>query len=213
MSVELLTMPSVVMEDPPVTYLDASCNGLELSPEEYDAITDYDEDYRYELIHGVVIVNPIPLEGETSPNDQLGFLIREYQQRHPRGSAVDETIFERYIFLPDGSRRRADRVIWAGLGRLPKPKSDMPTIVVEFVSRAKRDQHRDYVVKRREYLAAGVKEYWIIDRFRGTMTVCRGDAEIIIRRGGQYTTPLLPEFLLPLDALLSVADRWQDADA
>ncbi len=213
MSAELLTMPSVVTDDPPVTYLDASCNGLELSPEEYDAITDYDEDYRYELIHGVVIVNPIPSEGETDPNGQLEYLLRTYRERHPRGEALDATMFERYVHLPEGSRRRADRVIWAGLGRRPNPGTDIPTIVVEFVSPAKRDQHRDYVVKRREYLAAGVKEYWIIDRFRGTLTVCRGDAEIIIRRGGQYTTPLLPEFILPLDALLSVADRWRDADA
>ena len=61
-------------------------------------------------------------------------------------------------------------MIWAGLGRVPNPQTDVPAIVVEFVSRRHRDRVRDEV-KRREYLAIGVLEYWVIDRFRRIMTV------------------------------------------
>ncbi len=213
MMTELLTAPAETDELPPVTYLDASCNGLELSPAEFDAIDDYDEDYEYELLKGVVIVNPIPLEGEADPNGQLEFLLREYQQRHPQGKAIDLTLAERYVFLTDGSRRKADRVIWAGLGRRPQPKTDIPTIVVEFVSASKRDQQRDYVIKRREYLSLGVKEYWIIDRFRGEMSIFRAGEHAVVKRGEAYAPVLLPGFVLHFDALMSAADRWRDLDS
>ena len=59
--------------------------------------------------------------------------------------------------VPATNRRRADRVIWTGLGRVPDPEKDIPSIVVEFVSKRRRDALRDYEAKRDEYLAAGVQ--------------------------------------------------------
>ena len=50
-------------------------------------------------------------------------------------------------------------MIWAGLGRLPNPKRDVPTIAFESVSAGKRNWKRDYVDKREEYLEAGVVEH------------------------------------------------------
>ena len=149
-----------------------SCAGLRMSPEEFDALTNFDERYRYELVRGVLVVTPPPAEAERDPNGELEYLLRDYKKRHPQGSALDKTLAEHQIQPGDG-RRRADRVIWAGLGRVPDPVADVPTIAVEFVSRGKRDWLRDYEEKRREYLALGVVEYWIIDRFRRTMTVYR----------------------------------------
>jgi Uma2 family endonuclease len=209
MTMELLE-PTTTFEAEPIARLDASCNGLEMSPEEFDAIEDWDEDFQYELIRGVVIVSPIPLEGEVDPNEQLGHWLRTYQEQHPQGKALDRTLPERYVHLPDGSRRKADRVIWAGLGRRPKPKQDPPTIIVEFVSVSKRDHLRDYVHKRRQYLSLGVKEYWIINRFRGDMTVFRPQGDINVKRAQTYRTDLLPGFELPLGKLLSLADEWRD---
>ena len=187
--------------------------GIMMSVEEFDAIDDYDEDYRYELIHGVLIVTPIPLEMEAYPNEILGGLLFLYREQHPLGSALDLTLPERYIHLGT-SRRRPDRVIWAGLGRFPDPKNDPPTIVVEFVSAGKRNWHRDYVIKRAEYLELGIKEYWIFDRFRRTLTVHRnaadGVVEWVVSEGEVYATPLLPGFELPLARLLEAADAWSD---
>jgi Uma2 family endonuclease len=103
-------------------------------------------------------------------------------------------------------------VIWAGLGRIPDPKTDVPAIVVEFVSNRQRDRVRDYEEKRRQCLAIGVQEYWIIDRFQRIMTVCRGrpgePAEQIIKENEIYRTTLLTGFELPLARLLKVADDW-----
>ncbi len=186
-------------------------NGIQMSPEEFNVVDDYDERYRYELIHGVLIVNPIPSDQESDPNDELGYLLRRYSEDHPAGTVLDATLHERYV-LTDESRRRADRVIWAGLGRIPDSRSDVPTIVVEFVSPGRRNWLRDYVEKRDEYLALGVTEYWIFDRFRRTLTVYRkseqGSDERIVAEQETYSTDLLPGFELPVARLLVAADRW-----
>jgi Uma2 family endonuclease len=188
---------------------------MRLTPEEFDAITGYDKRYRYELIRDVVIVNPLSREPEAEQNDELGYLLRLYRHEHPEGWMLDGTLPERYVRTHD-SWRLADRVIWAGLGRRPKPKVDVPTIAVEFVSKGKRNQQRDYEEKRKDYLAAGVLEYWLIDRFRRIMTVYRNrpgqPAEQVVQEAETYRTDLLPGFELPLARLLAVADEWRPGE-
>jgi len=198
-------------------YLCPEVAGTLMSPEEFDAVKDCDELWKYELVHGVLVATPPPSVGERGPNEELGFLLGTYQQSHPQGSALDLTLPESYVRTPD-SRRRADRSIWTGLGRLPDERRDVPSITVEFVSEGRRDRERDYVVKRAEYLATGIREYWIIDRFAGQMTVIRRGAsegedqpEIVITADGSYSTPLLPGFELPLRQLLDVARGLEQA--
>lgn len=187
--------------------------GIALTPEEFDTYPEesWREGYRYELIRGVLVVTPPPGAGERSPNDVLGHLIRLHQEVHPEGSAVDDTLPEQTIFVTP-NRRRADRAIWVGLGRTPNEEDDIPAIVVEFVSGRRRDALRDYQEKRAEYLAAGVREYWVIDRFRRVMTVYRpnppGPEATIVAETQSYETPLLPGFILPLARLLAKADAW-----
>jgi Uma2 family endonuclease len=196
-----------------VTAIGPDSAGIAMTPEEFDAITDYDELYRYELIHGVLVVAPIPLEAEADPNERLGGLLFLYQRQHPQGASLDLTLPERYVYLAE-SRRRPDRLIWTGLGRRPDPKVDVPSIAVEFVSAGKRTRNRDYVLKRDEYRDLGIKEYWIVDRFRRTMTVHRNGTEttleLTVVEGGLYQSPLLPGFELPLSELLDAADAWND---
>ena len=112
------------------------------------------------------------------------------------------------------NRRRADRVIWAGLGRSPK-KGEIATIVVELVSARKRDRLRDYVAKRGEYPKAGVKEYWGLDRFQRYMTVfTRGrKGKRLIKENQTYATDLLPGFELKATRLFRLADRWDAEEA
>jgi len=192
--------------------LDSDSNGMLLTPEEFDLVSDYDDVYNYELIKGVVVVNPIPSQAERGPNELLGYRLLAYQEFHPQGRCLDETLPEEYVRTHD-SRRRADRLIWVGLGRRPDPDVDVPTIVVEFVSKRRRDRRRDYEEKRREYLALGVVEYWVIDRFQRTMSVFRqGAAPRVVREEETYRTDLLPGFELPLALLLERADRWRDRD-
>ena len=205
-------MSTIEIETDAPVVLGPDLAGTLMTPEEFDAVEECEEDYVYELIHGVLVVSPPPLEKERDPNEELDFLLRLYREQHPQGSALDATLSEQFVRTLD-SRRRADRVIWAGLGRLPDPRRDVPTIVVEFVSSGKRNRLRDYVEKRGEYLAIGVAEYWVIDRFRRTLTVYRaGEPDLVIPHDGTYQTPRLPGFELPLARLLAAADRWQVGD-
>jgi len=180
--------------------------GTLMTPREFDR-ADFAEGWRYELIHGVLVVTPIPPEEVRDPNGELSYWLRLYQEKHPLGTALDGTIYEQTV-KTRANRRRADRVIWTGLGRRPR-RNDVPSIVIEFVSEGKRGRERDYKEKRDEYLELGVKEYWIIDRFKRTMTVYSSGARTRVVRANQiYTTPLLPGFELPLGRLLAIADRW-----
>ena len=209
MATELLE-PPIETEFEPAMRLDETFNGVHMTSEEFDAIEDWDPAFQYELIRGIVIVSPIPSGAESDSVDALGQLLRNYQDQHPNGRALDLTLSERHVFLPDGSRRKADRLLWVGLGRMPNLMTDVPAIVVEFVSSSRRDHLRDYVHKREEYRSIGVKEYWVIDRFRSRMTTFRATGESVVARTETYHTDLLPGFELPLERLLGVADKWKN---
>jgi Uma2 family endonuclease len=187
--------------------------GTLMTPQEFDR-AKFVEGWRYELIHGVLIVSPTPLENERDPNGELCYLLRNYRAKHPPGASLDGTLYEQTVKTRQG-RWRADRVIWAGLGRHPR-RNETPTIVVEFVSEGTRDRERDYDEKRDEYLEIGVKEYWLIDRFKNVMTVCtpRGKSyrKKVIPEKQNYTTPLLPGFELPLGELIALANSWPEAE-
>jgi Uma2 family endonuclease len=195
-----------LLEYPAPTRIGPDHNGMLMTPEEFDAIEDWDDDYRYELVRGVLIVSPPPDEGEVDPNDELAYWLRTYRDLNPQGSAFNHTRYE-YTIRTTTGRRRADRAIWCGLGRFPY-KNEIPTIVIEFVAERARDWRRDHIEKRAEYAEVGVQEYWVIDRFRRIMTVYRGASEErIVKESESYTTDLLPGFELNLKRLLEIADR------
>jgi Uma2 family endonuclease len=134
-----------------------------------------------------------------------------YKEDDPRGAILDGTLPEQTV-PHSATRRRADRLIWTGLGHSPDPDKDLPSIVVEFVSSRLRARIRDDEEKRREYRQVGIQEYWIIDRFERIMTVVRkvakGSTELIVKADESYHSPLLPGFQLPLARLFKAADDW-----
>ncbi|MDA1013132.1 MAG: Uma2 family endonuclease [Planctomycetota bacterium] len=191
--------------------LSPQSNGMLMTADEFDS-ADAEPGWRYELIRGVVIVVPAPLEQERDPNAELEYLLRQYRYQHPQGHHLDKTLPEHDIQVGD-DRRRADRAIWTGLGRRPK-RGETPSIVVEFVSAGRRSRTRDYDEKRKEYLGVGVREYWIIDRFTSSMMVysrsAAGYDNKVLERDDVYSTDHLPGFELPLARLFDLADEWDD---
>lgn len=191
--------------------------GQPMTPDEFE-VADFERGYRYELLEGILVVTPAPLEQERDANEELGHWLRHYRESHDRGASLDLTLPEHDLRI--GSKiRRCDRAIWAGLGRHPKTRGrvaqrDVPAIVVEFPSSRPADQRRDYSEKMIEYRDLGVQEYWIIDRFRRNMTVFywRGKkwAKRTIREAHNYRTKLLPGFDLPLARLFALSDRYMD---
>jgi len=87
---------------------------------------------------------------------------------------------------------------------------DPPTIAIEFVSSGRHSHRRDYVDKRKEYLAAGIREYLIIDRVQRTLTAIHNrpkrPRQEVIKEKETYQSPLLKGFELPLAKLLAAAD-------
>ena len=79
-----------------------------------------------------------------------------------------------------------------------------PDIVEETLSS---DRERDLVTKRRQYAAAGIPEYWILDGAADTLTVLalgsdgRYRERAILTAADILTTPLFPQFSLPLAQL------------
>ena len=74
----------------------------------------------------------------------------------------------------------------------------IPEIVVEVVS--KRSATRDYVEKREEYLALGIKEYWIADGAKQQILILRRVrgkwSEQVLGVEDSYQSKLLPGFQL-----------------
>jgi Uma2 family endonuclease len=210
-------MPPQVRQFRPHLLLDAGANGVLMTREEFEALKhdDCDPCFRYELINGVVIVSPPPDDAGHGPNERLGNWLWDYQQRHSSGKLLDDSLMERAVRTKVGIRI-VDRAIWTGYGRPIHSKRDLPTIIVEFVSAGKWAWLRDYQQKREEYLELGAKEYWVIDRFRRTMTVYfqppAEPAERIVIESETYTTALLPGFELPLKRLLELADQYADEE-
>ena len=148
----------------------------------------------------------IPVAAHERFVDVFGYLLRKYMFEHPNGAILDETLPGRYVRTEPDTRRQPDRAVWVGLGREPDEAADVPAILIEVVSRSRRDRVRDYETKRDEYRAAGVKEYWIVDRFADpgpTVTVAFADgAERVVGPGETYESPLLPGFAFrPADVL------------
>lgn len=195
----------------PKFVLGPESNGMLMTPEEFDAVTEADENYRYELIHGVLVVTEVTAAEERGPNDILGQHLLNYLDSHAQGKHMRLTLPQDYVRVTDG-RRIADRLIWTGAEREDvDPRRDTPNIAVEFVSQGRRDRIRSYEEKRNEYGEAGLDEYWIIDRFERTLTVVqyRGKKPAVktYKEHEKYESPLLPGFIVPLQKLLRAADQ------
>ena len=208
----LAFVPAAPEPDETPPYLDASFNGVRMTPAAFDAITEYDARHEYELVNAVVIANPPPDDRRAALTDAICGFLWNYKSNHPDGAALDLTLPGRYVATSWG-RRKADRVLWCGLGRTPDSNVDVPSVVVEIVSPRRRDRVRDYELKRDEYREAGALEYWLVDpreRSLTTFTAAGGWAEATLGAGGALTTPLLPGFELPVNAPLAVADAVGD---
>lgn len=97
------------------------------------------------------------------------------------------------VLLLDVNDPRNQNAFWLGAD-----------LVVEIVSPDHAE--RDTVLKRADYAAAGIPEYWIVDDAEGTVTVLRLDgsayvAHGVFRHGDTATSALLQDFTVPVDAI------------
>ena len=97
-------MATVEME---VLQLGPHSNGMSLSPWEFDA-AEFEPGWRYDLVNGVLIVNPAPALEIRDATEGLGHWLRNHQESHPQGDSLDFTVSEQTVHIGP-HRRRVDR--------------------------------------------------------------------------------------------------------
>jgi Uma2 family endonuclease len=191
-----------------VTYrLSPADRGRPLTMDEY-LNADYVEGYRYELARGVLEVTTIPRE---FPHAMIVWFFQlklgDYHREHPGIIARFGGADTYHLVLPTMASGRNPDVAVTLRGTPKDPEGDRPpALAIEVVSRGKRARERDYVTKRQEYLAYGLREYWIVDPFerRVTVLIRNGDAwiERVFLDGQAAEGLVLPGFAVP------VAEIW-----
>ena len=193
-------------------YLTPQDHGRELTIEELERAGGL-EGYRYELIDGRLAVSPLPNLPHDFISRWLSIKLQKYIGNH--SEIINHLQSPARVFVP---RRRAvtapepDIAAYHGFPERPivadlNWRDFSPLLVVEVLSEdtADKDLERNYEL----YLQVpSIREYWIIDPLAEgeatMMTVQRRRGQhwqrpIEIAAGGEYTTRLLPEFVLLLD--------------
>ena len=163
------------------------------------------EGYRYELARGVLEVNQVPNDPHLQVVTNLYDSIGHYRRNRP-GIILSFGGGSEFQFVLPGmsSGRNPDLgVVLRGAPRDWRGRRQ-PVLAAEVVSRG--SIHRDYVVKREEYLAYGLLEYWIVDPLERKVTVLtrRGDSwsEAVFRDNQVINSLVLPGFTT------TVAELW-----
>jgi len=114
-----------------------------------------------------------------------------YWSSHP--DLIDDVDVEGWVSTSDEDDRIPDICVYlAGASSAETVPRRVPDLIFEFVSANRSDQERDYIDKRAEYHAIGVKEYVIVDRFKQAVTVLTWEAEDFAgsrRRVGWLSSP------------------------
>lgn len=162
--------------------------------------------HRYELARGIVQVVEVP----GLPHNRI---VAELSRQISVWATACPDVANYYgggdvcvLRLPGmQSERHPDFSIY--LSPPPDPVSPwdawIPEVVAEVVSRSSRE--RDCADKRTEYLAAGVREYWIIDPDKRALLALRRRADIFDEHlaAHTYETPLLPGLSIDVARLLA----------
>jgi Uma2 family endonuclease len=174
-----------------------------------------EEGYRYELARGVLEVTEVPNDPHGVIEWQFLLAFARYDQEHPGVIYRSGGGSSFRLWLPGMiSGRNPDlAVVLRGT-----PKEDQgrrpPSLVVEVVSEGSEAHDRDYVTKREEYLAFGLREYWIVDRFARRVTVLIRDGDAWVERvfgDGQVASGLvLPGFAVPVSDIWAAAEDAED---
>jgi Uma2 family endonuclease len=169
-----------------------------------DEWADLDEDVEGELVDGVLVEEEVPT----------------YLHERVVASLVGALlawVFASETKLRIGTRtgRKPDVVAWLAGARRPDPEASSsdapPSVVVEVVTKRRRDVKRDRIEKLAEYAAFGVAWYWLVDPQQRTFEVLElGDgryATALAAADGAHAVPGCDGLLLDLDAL------WAELDA
>lgn len=187
------------LETPPLR-LGPDDAGRRVSSEEF-RVAEFAEGFTYERVRGRLVVMPPAGPEHRHVSRPFRRRLGGFWDTHP--DIVDDVDIEGWVATSPDDERIPDICVY-----LAGPSSDevvpdrVPDLVFEFVSGDRRDQERDYIHKRAEYHAVGVKEYVVVDRFKRSALVLTwqsGDyVERTLTASDEYSTPLLPGLTVPM---------------
>ena len=172
-----------------------------------------DDGLRHELIDGEHYVTPSPNLDHQRISGRLYLAIGNYLQAHPTGEIVYapfDVVFSRHdVVEPDLlylSNERASRVV------TQTSVHGAPNLIIEILSKSTR--RRDRTIKQRLYERSAVDEYWMVDPVTASIRILRqragrfaAAADLRADAGDVLTTPLLPEFTVPLAEIFATPRR------
>lgn len=134
--------------------------------------------YRYELARGILEVTRIP-------SDWHGFIVTALYRAFALYELAHPGVIQRWggsgefrIWMPElPTGRHPDAALVLHDAERDAQGRRKPSVVFEVVSEGAEARERDYQAKRVEYLAYGVLEYWLIDRFDRRVTVLTRQGE------------------------------------
>ena len=165
-----------------------------------------DDGLRHEIIDGEHYVTPSPATRHQRISRNLLYLIQNYLEAHPIGelfaAPFDALLSEFDIVVPDLLYLSNERAGFLTSKNLQGP----PDLMIEILSPSTRS--RDMQLKRDLYERVGVREYWVVDPEQDRVEIYRRTADsfgepIFVARAEKLTTPLLPDFELPLNRVLA----------
>ena len=161
-----------------------------------------DDGRLYEVVEGELYVTPPPNVEHQRISRELEFCLLQYLRSASRGEVFD---------APIGVRLSDDNVVEPDLVVVLAEHADrvgkqailgVPDLVVEILSPG--SAKRDLGIKREQYEASGVQEYWIVDpesRSVEVLTLDRGRyARVgLFRNGDRLASRLLPDLTIDLE--------------
>ena len=184
-------------------------NFLQWTIEDLVAMPDDDGWKRLEIIEGELFVTRAPHLGHQQVSGNIHFELEAWSRQSQLGKPFQTpgVIFSPIdAVIPD--------VAWIGRSRLAQGVDEAghltvaPELMVEILSPGERNEYRDKVVKLKLYSRYGVREYWVvnwqlqsIEIYRRTDARLELDSTLLIT--DILTSPLLPEFNVPLDRIFT----------
>ena len=183
-----------------ITTLGTRDAGMRLSSHEF-AAAEFEQPYGYERISGRLVVMTPAGHEHRSVSRPFRRSLGLYWGQHT--DLVDDVDVEGWVATgPDDDRIPDICVYLTGPSSQHQIPHRVPDLIFEFVSVDRSDQERDYIDKRGEYHAIGVKEYVVVDRLKQAVLVLTWQepdfSERWLARDDVYMTPLLPGLSIPL---------------
>jgi Uma2 family endonuclease len=163
-----------------------------------------DDDTRYEIIDGELLVTRAPHWNHQTAIDNVCFALKSWSRLTKLGVIATTP----GIIFSDSNNVIPD-LVWIAQGRFANILDDQghltaaPDLVVEVLSSGSGQERRDRELKLKLYSVQGVREYWIVDWRRKSIQIYRRENGVLVLvatlfENESITSPLLPDFVCQL---------------